>query len=101
MTGTSTKPVIVTTEHKGVFFGYAPAEIYLHPADSKALTLTDAQMCVYWSEDVKGILGLASDGPTKGCRVTRPVSKMTVTEVTAVMDASDKAVTAWQDRPWS
>ena len=102
MTGTSTRPVVVTTEHKGVFFGLIPAgEVFLHPADSKALTLTDAQMCVYWSEDVQGILGLASDGPTKGCRVTRQVSKMTVTEVTAVMDVSDKAVKAWQDRPWS
>jgi hypothetical protein len=102
MTEGKTRPVVVTTEHRGVFFGFAPAgEISLHPADAKSLTLTDAQMCVYWSEDVKGILGLAAGGPTVRCRVTRRVGRITITEVTSVIDATGEAVKAWQDRPWS
>jgi len=102
MTQKKTRPVVVTTEHKGVFFGFIPVgEISLHPADGKALTLTDAQMCVYWSSDVKGVLGLASHGPTRSSKVTRPVVTLTVTEVTAIADATAEAVKAWQDRPWS
>jgi len=97
-----TRPVVVTTEHKGVFFGFIPdKEVFLHPADGKALTLEDAQMCVYWSADVQGILGLAATGPSRSSRVTRAVSSLTVTEVTAVIDATGEAVKAWQDRPWS
>lgn len=91
------RPVVVTTEHRGVFFGFLNGQ-----ADTeKALSLTDAQMCVYWSADVKGVLGLAATGPTKKCRITPSVPKMTVQAVTAVMDATPEAVTAWQSKPWS
>jgi hypothetical protein len=102
VTETKRVPVVVTTEHRGVFFGWRePGPVFLHPADAKAMTLTDAQMCVYWAEDVKGVLGLASHGPTRHCKVTRPVASLTVTEVTGVLDASDEAVKSWADRPWS
>jgi phage-related protein len=96
-------PVLVTTEHRGVFFGWrAPGNVVLlHPADSKAITLTDAQMCVAWSGDVQGVLGLAATGPDRRSKVTRPVPELTVTEVTAVVTATQEAVTAWQARPWS
>ncbi|HUY52546.1 MAG TPA: hypothetical protein VMV92_43735 [Streptosporangiaceae bacterium] len=92
--------VVVTTGHRGVFFGYVPGLPALHPADAKAVTLSRAQMCVYWSEDVQGVLGLAATGPTEGCKVTRPVPSLIVTEVTAVMEASAEAADAWKARPW-
>jgi hypothetical protein len=90
--------VVITTERKGVFFGTLP-----DGADRAAtvLELADAQMCVYWSADVQGVPGLAATGPTKGCRITRPVPRMTVQAVTLVMEATDEAVTAWCSRPWS
>jgi hypothetical protein len=102
MTTTQGKPVLVTTEHRGVFYGFLPegvTEVTLHPADSKAVTLTHARMCIYWSADVQGVLGLASHGPTSGCKITRPVPKITLTEVTAVTDVTEEAVKAWQARP--
>lgn len=89
-------PVVVTTEHKGVFFGFLAGD----PA-AKTAELTQAQMCVYWSEDVQGIVGLAATGPTRRCKVTRPAPRITLQAVTAVIDATPEAVTAWQDRPWS
>lgn len=97
MTTKAKHPVVITTAHRGVFFGF------LNEAsdDGKKATLADAQMCVYWSADVQGVLGLASHGPTRGCRVTRPVPRIEVTDVTATMDATDEAVKAWQGRPWS
>jgi len=89
-------PVVVTTAHRGVFFGCLTGDRH-----GKTVELADAQMCVYWSADVQGILGLASHGPSRSCKVTRPVSRITLQDVTAVMDASPEAVTLWQDRPWS
>lgn len=88
--------VVVTTAHRGVFFGYL-----LGDRDTKTLQLTNAQMCVYWSTDVQGVLGLASAGPSKGCRVTRPVPGIALQDVTSVIDATSEAVKLWQDRPWS
>jgi len=91
------RPVVVTTEHRGVFFGFLNGD----DANAPTLTITDAQMCVYWSEDVNGVLGLASSGPSKKCRVSPKVPRLTLQAVTAVMDATDDAVKAWQARPWS
>jgi hypothetical protein len=89
------KPCVVTTEHRGVFFGYLDGD----PAE-KVVTLTDAQMCVYWAKDVEGVLGLAAMGPSKSSRVTRPVPSVTLQAVTSVIEATDVAVKAWGDRPW-
>jgi len=89
-------PVVVTTEHRGVFFGYLDGS-----RDSETALLRDAQMCVYWSADVRGVLGLAATGPSAACKVTPPVSSITLHKVTAVMEASDEAVKAWLARPWS
>lgn len=89
---------MVTTEHRGVFFGYVAPE-----ADraSKVIELADAQMCVYWASDVRGILGLAATGPTDRSKVTRPVPRITLQGVTSVIDATPEAVALWQGRPWS
>jgi len=89
-------PVVVTTEHRGVFFGFLPGD-----RAAATVELMDAQMCVYWSEDVQGVVGLAATGPTSRCKVTRPVPRMTIHAVTAVFDATEGAVAAWRSRPWS
>jgi len=89
-------PVVVTTEHRGVFFGILSGD-----RSVTTVELADVQMCVYWSEDVQGVVGLAATGPTAGCKVTRPVPRMTVHAVTAVFDATEGAVAAWRSRPWS
>ncbi len=90
------RAVVVTTEHRGVFFGY------LNGGDptAKVVVLDDAQMCVYWAADVNGVLGLAATGPSKSCRITPAVPSITLQAVTAVMDATDAAAKAWKDRPW-
>lgn len=91
----TTRPVVVTTEHRGVFFGLVEK---IEPDDK--IVLTDAQMCVYWSSDVRGVLGLAATGPSKDCKVTAPVPRISLVKVTAIMDCTDAAVAAWKDRPW-
>lgn len=88
-------PLVVTTTHKGVFFGYGV------PSHSSTIRITDARMCVYWSSDVKGVVGLAASGPTKGCRIGPAAPAITLLDVTAVMEASPEAEAQWKMEPWN
>ena len=91
------RPVVVTTEHRGVFFGFAPAPT----VGATTIELLNGQMCVYWSESVKGVLGLAATGPDNRCKITPAVPRLELNKVTSVMHATTEAVKAWQSRPWS
>lgn len=90
-------PLLVTTIHKGVFFGYGNPDIN----ETKTIKLTNARMCVYWSSDVKGVLGLAATGPSKSSRVTASVPSLTATDVTSVSEVTAEAVKQWEAQPWS
>lgn len=90
-------PVVVTTAHRGVFFGYLNGQ----DRSAKTVDLAEAQMCLYWSADVRGVLGLASSGPSKQCRVGPAVSKITLQDVTAIVDVTPEAEAAWKARPWA
>lgn len=86
--------VLVTTSHRGVFFGYAK------DIDGPIIKLRAARNCVYWSSDVKGFVGLASDGPSKSCRVG-PSADLELRDITCVARCTEKAIAAWNDAPWS
>ena len=53
------RAVIVTTEHRGVFFGYA------EDTDGLRINLKQARLCVYWSSDVKGFMSRLSKATSK------------------------------------
>lgn len=95
MNKTKPLPILVTTAHKGVFFGYGI------PSTEKTIRITDAQMCVYWSSDVKGVVGLAANGPTSSCRIGPPAPAITLHDVTAVMEVSQQAELKWKQMPWN
>ena len=88
------RPVIVTTAHRGVFFGYASK------TDGETVTLKRSRLCVYWSTDVKGFMGLAANGPTASCRIGPPAD-ITLRNITAVLEVTPVAVTAWESNKWS
>jgi hypothetical protein len=88
-------PLVVTTAHRGVFFGYG------EPTTKKTIRLRQAQMCVYWSADVKSVLGLAASGPNKNCRIGPSVPAITLQQVTSIMEVSEEAEKAWQEKPWN
>jgi hypothetical protein len=48
------RAVMVTTQHRGVFFGYAT------DTTGEAISLKRARMAVYWVADLRGVLGLAA-----------------------------------------
>jgi len=89
------RPVVVCTSHRGVFFGYATA------TDGDPIRLARSRMCVYWSADVKGVLGLAAGGPTAGCRIGPAVPLIELRGITAVIECSESAVAAWERGPWA
>lgn len=90
------KAVMVTTEFRGVFFGYMT-----DAPENGTVTIKRARNCVYWSSDVKGFMGLASDGPSKNCRVGPAVLSLTLNKVTAVIEVSPSAAQKWEGGPWA
>jgi hypothetical protein len=91
---TAERPVIVTTAHRGVFFGYAKK------TDGDVIKLARARNCIYWSSDCKGFMGLASGGPTKSCRIGPPAD-IELRAITAVVEVTPEAVKAWESAPWN
>ena len=88
------RAVLVTTAHRGVFFGYAAETA------GPTIKLRAARNCIYWSSDTKGFLGLAAHGPTKACRVG-PAANIELRDITCVAECSPDAVKAWEEAPWS
>lgn len=59
MAENATYPAIVTTSHRGVFYGLMPGETGSY--DGKPIVrLTEARMVVYWGADAKSVVGLAA-----------------------------------------
>lgn len=88
------RPVVVTTAHRGVFFGYADQ------TDGETIALKQARLCVYWSADVRGFMGLAANGPSKSCRIGQ-AADITLRNITAVLEVTPEAVAKWEAQPWA
>ena len=87
------RAVLVTTAHRGVFFGYASK------TDGAIIKLRAARNCVRWTSDVKGFLGLASSGPSKSCMIG-PAADIELRDITCVAECTTAAVSAWESAPW-
>jgi len=95
MTKTTGSPVLVTTAHRGVFFGYAVGS-----TAGKTIKLKRARCCIYWPRENKGFLGLANTGPAKGARIGPPAN-IELRDITCVAECTPEAVAAWEAAPWS
>ena len=87
------RAVVVTTSHRGVFFGYASE------TGGSTIKLRAARLCVYWSADLRGFMGLASAGPNDNCKIG-PAVDIEVRDITAVLECTPEAVLAWEKAPW-
>lgn len=88
------RPVLVTTEHRGVFFGYAS------DTSGDVITLRRARCCIQW-RGIKGFLALATEGPGKECRVGPAADSLELRDITSVAACTPTAVTAWEAAPWA
>ena len=86
----SKRAVLVTTEYRGVFFGYA------EDTSGDTITLTKARNCIYWPSENGGFGGLASEGPAKGARIGAVVDKLELRKVTSVAEVSEIATAKWE-----
>ena len=89
------KPVLVTTSHRGVFFGYGV------PDDGATIRIENARMLAYWSADCRSVTGLAAHGPTAGCKIGPAAPAVTLREVTAVFEVAIEAAKRFEAAPWS
>ena len=87
-------PVIVTTAHRGVFFGYTADET------GETIALAKARLCVYWSADVRGFMGLAANGPSASCKIGPPAD-IRLRNITSVLSVTPAAVAKWEAAPWA
>src|SRR5208282_993516 len=88
------RAVSVTTAHRGVFFGYAT------DTSGETIKLRAARLCIYWSADLRGFMGLASHGPNSSCKVG-PAADIELRNITAVIEAGEAAVKNWEKAPWN
>ena len=91
---TKERAVMVTTVHKGVFFGYATK------TDGATINLRAARNCIYWTAAVKGFLGLASNGPDSSCKIG-PAADIELRDITCVAEVTDAAAAKWESAPWA
>ncbi len=82
------RPVIVTTAHRGVFFGYAS------DTEGETISLSKSRLCLYWSADLRGFMGLASSGPGSSCKIG-PSADITLRGITAVLEVTPEAEAKW------
>lgn len=87
------RPVLITTEYKGVFFGYATSTA------GDTIKLKRARNCIYWPSQNKGFMGLASDGPHHEAKVGPPAD-IELRKVTSVVEVTPKAEQIWNDFKW-
>lgn len=83
------RPVLVTTEFRGVFFGYA------EDTTGDNITLTQARNCIYWPSTQGGFAGLAAEGPANGSRIGATVAKIDLRKVTSVVEVEPEAAERW------
>lgn len=89
MTQSKERPVMVCTEHRGVFFGYAT------DTTGEVIQLRAARMAIYWGT-TRGVIELAETGPTKKSKISARAD-MEVRKITAVFEVSPPAAQAWEE----
>ena len=88
------RAVLVTTLHRGVFFGYT------RETSGKTIKLRAARCCIYWPSEQKGFLGLAANGPLSSAKVG-PAADIELRDITSVSECTPAAATAWESAPWA
>jgi hypothetical protein len=92
--GKKERAVLVTTSHRGVFFGYSKS------TENETIKLRAGRNVIYWGQSMKGFLGLASTGPDATCRIG-PAADIQVRNVTSVSEVTPEAVTKFEAAPWA
>ena len=85
------KPVLVTTQHRGVFAGLVPDD---QDMTARTLALKSARMAIYWGT-ANGVMQLARTGPTSKSRISADADIPALHDVTAIFDITEGAWGKW------
>lgn len=91
------RAVLVTTSHRGVFFGYVNGTY--SPGDT-VIHLRAARNVIYWPTGNQGFLGLAAMGPKSEARVGPPAD-IELRDITCVAQCTDDAAAKFGAFKWS
>lgn len=86
------KPVLVTTQHRGVFAGLVPDD---QDMTARTLALTGGKIAIYWGT-TRGVMQLAETGPTSKSRISASADIPALHDITAIFSITDKAWEKWQ-----
>lgn len=89
------RAVVVTTEHRGVFFGYIKED-----QSPMWIELDRCRMAIMWDSSIRGVLGLASHGPSNSCRISHDTPHGKIWKITGVFACSEVARDKWESAPW-
>lgn len=85
------KPVLVTTQHRGVFAGLIPEDQDL---TARSMPLHAAKMAIYWGT-TRGLMELCETGPTSDSRISAPADIPMLHDITAIFDIAPEAWEKW------
>lgn len=83
------RPVIVCTEYRGVFFGYA------EDTTGDSVFLKDARMAIVWGT-TKGVMELAETGPSSKSKISAKAD-IELRKVSAVFEVTPEAAAKWSE----
>lgn len=85
------KAILVTTEHRGVFYGEVPD---YQDMTARTMALTGARMAIKWGT-TRGVAELAHTGPTPQSKIGSPADLPALHDITAVWTVTDEARERW------
>lgn len=85
------RPVLVTTSHRGVFFGYAT------DTSGDRVHLARARMAIQFGT-TRGVMELCETGPTIRSKISARAD-LDVRSVTSVMEVTPTAAERWESAP--
>lgn len=88
------KSILVTTEHRGVFYAEVSPEM-----DLTKTTLTDLKNCrmAVRFGTTKGVMQLCQTGPTPNSKISSPADIDVLHKVTGVFAITPEAASAWKE----
>ena len=86
---TEERPVLITTKHRGVFFGH------LESRDGTSVVLRRCKCAIRW-RTTGGFLELAQKGPNSNSKIGAEAPRVELFDVTSVSDVSEEAARAWE-----
>jgi hypothetical protein len=86
--------VLITTEHRGVFFARVSRDLDLTAATLH--NLKDCRMAISWRTG-RGVMDLAENGPNDKCLISSKADILVIHKVTAVFAVTDAAALAWDN----